>query len=80
MEMNKVKSNYWQDVRKINLEKTAQLIKEYGGYGTILNDMNDFLNFLAFEFGCSRKIAKEYVETVRGAAIFRNKQMKEKEL
>jgi len=59
------------------MEKVAQMIKDYGGYASILKDMNDFLNFISFDLGCSKKIAKEYVETVRGASIFRQRQMKQ---
>jgi len=76
MKMSKRNFNHWQSMRKQNLEKTAELIQDYGGYAVVLNDMHDFLAFLAYELGCSLKTASEYIETVRGAAIFRAKEMK----
>ena len=73
-EFNERRRTQWsQDVRKKNLEFTVNMIKQYGGYSKILNDMHDFERPLAFDIGCSIKTARDYIETVRGAALFRKK-------
>lgn len=67
------RENWTQVIRRQNLEKTEALIKEFGGYSSVLSDMHDFERYLARELGCSIKKGKEYIETVRGAQIFRLK-------
>ena len=67
------KENWTQKLRRENLERVVQYIKDAGGYSEVLSDMHDFERFLAFELGCSLKTAREYIETVRGASIFKGK-------
>lgn len=73
MYQKRIRENWTQEIRKANLEKTEALIQSFGGYSRVLDDMHDFERYLAIELGCSVKTAREYVETVRGAQIFKAK-------
>ena len=66
------RKNYLQTMRKKNLDLTASLIKQFGNEKLMMSGgMGEFSQYLAFELGCSLKTAKEYVDTVRGAVIFK---------
>lgn len=67
------RENWTQEIRRENLARTVELIKQHGGYRKVLADMHDFERYLAFQLGCSIKTAKEYIETVRGASLFSGK-------
>lgn len=69
------KENWTQTLRRENLARVEKYIAEAGGYSEVLSDMRDFQRYVARELGCSIKTVREYIDTVRGAAIFKGKML-----
>ncbi len=67
--------NWQQETRKRTLNKVGELMQKAGGFSRILIEeaMPDFEKYISFELGCSIRQAKDYIETLRGAAIFQAK-------
>jgi len=66
------RKNWTQELRRQNLKAVSELMAEHGGYSQIVmgGHMPDFEAFVSLQIGCSLKIAKDYIETLRGAAVF----------
>lgn len=66
------RKNWQQEIRKRTLMEIADLMNEHGGYSAILTSgsMPDFEKYVSLKIGCSLRQTKEYLETLRGAALF----------
>jgi len=73
--MERKRVNWTQELRKANLQHVADLMQKEGGYSLIMmaNEMPDFEGFVSVELGCSIRQAKDYIDTLRRAAIFYQK-------
>lgn len=71
--------NWTQELRKRTLKEVADLMNEHGGYSKILTEgaMPDFEKYVSLQIGCSLKAAKDYIETLRGAALFYQRTVKD---
>ena len=69
------RKNWTQELRKRTLKEVAKLMKEHGGYSKIVTEgsMSDFEKYISVQIGCSIKAAQDYIETLRGAALFYQK-------
>jgi len=69
--------NYTQIGRKKQLDRVVHIIKGIGGIDAITKHKAngtylEFLSYVAFTLGCSRKLAQDYIDTAIQAARFRS--------
>jgi len=72
-EERKHAENIWQLRRKQNLMHVVDMIKEFGGFKQVFDNINDFARHVSFEIGCTPKTALEYIHTIRAETIFKSR-------
>ena len=67
------KKNWLQEQRMRAIQTVNDLAKIHGGWQVVLSFRYDFERIVMNTLGCSEKTAQDYIDTIRGAAVFQAK-------
>jgi len=74
MEVTRERGKNWLQMERMkNLETVKNLVRINGGWLEVLQHRMDFERYVMNALGCTLIMAKDYIDTIRGALVFEAK-------